>query len=125
MNPLFRKSLYQCKSGINNEIVFELQKLFSSMELGKKVFQDTTSLCKLMNIDINYQQDGCEFWKLLVTTLEEQGVEVPFFKGKQTYVTECEVSMIFNLIFSIPIFSLSSLDRSAIASLPKLKISWV
>jgi ubiquitin carboxyl-terminal hydrolase 48 len=104
MDFTFRKGIYDCKSSFNSEkekskcdqVLYELQLLFASLQLSNKKFYIPRSFTKMLNIKNGIQQDAQEFSRLFLSFLEENFSNnkelselIERFEGETSFLTKC------------------------------------
>ncbi len=82
MNKLFRNAILSSTS--KDTRVHALQLLFAHLQLGRTLWYDTTAFIDAYNLDRGYQQDACEFMKLLLSSIEQAaGIKTNYFQGRE------------------------------------------
>ena len=88
------------KQRVGDEVASQLGALFLDLEYGSSSSADTTLFAKSLQLDHSVQQDCQEFFKLLVTKIENvfgkeaegsiKSLVQSLFCGKYSYVTTCK-----------------------------------
>ncbi|KAL1922771.1 uncharacterized protein VTP21DRAFT_9147 [Calcarisporiella thermophila] len=103
-NPVFRQGVYEYMyanaSYDENDVCYQLQKLFASLQLGDSHVYNPVKLIESLNIDIGLQQDAQEFSNLFLSFLNARFSNQKNgnlrtlirdqFEGSYAYVTRCE-----------------------------------